>query len=926
MADVSSSGQKRIATNDGRIVINQGSNSAKVEATTKAVSPPSQGGQPGDIQKAIDRIRLLGGVVTLRNGTYIESADITIPSNVTLVGESFGGVTIAFTGPYSIKASGSSPYSTGTIALTPGSATVTGTGTSWSSNLTSGHKIKINGLPYQIANVSSDTSLILTEKYVGAPVSGLSYLAAIFADKVQLENIVIVSQAGSSGIVMQYTDLATFKNVVCPSPSVNGLTISDSARLRTDQFIIDGAGVSGIKATSTDYMNLDTTVISNCASHNVDLTSCTGVVFTSCPSNGSAGNGYNITSCSTIAWMICQSDGNDIGINLLDSSDCIFNGGDFSGNTVDGVQLSGTSSGNIINAVIARGNADYGINIVDPSCANNRITGCQLLGNGSGDINDGGTNTVIIQDANPDLTNYFNKTTDDSDDITEGISHLFLTTAERTKLSNTSGTNTGDQTLPVKATGAEIDTGTDDAKFATPKAMEDSSYIKQAYADGLIVDSIADSDTTHAPSRNAVFDALALKQPLDSDLTTIAGLTPTTDNFMVATSGAWASRTPTQARTQLGLGSVALLSTITEADITLADNTTNNFSTTKHGFVPKGTNTGKFLKDDGTWASVPGGGDALTTNPLSQFASTTSLQLKGVMSDETGSGALVFGTSPNITTPTGIVKGDVGLGSVDNTSDATKNSATADLTNKTLVSPLLKGNIDGWINPNETWTYASGAATNVGTFTIAGVDLTGKYQPGDRVKFTQTTVKYGIITKVAFSTDTTVTIYMGTDYTIANATISANYYSKEKSPQGFPMSPTKWTETLSSANDRSISSASYTSLTDALTVPIGAWRLTLKVVLVVSISQAALRSSFATLSSDASTETNPNTTIYLGLVPASATATANVASMRSEDNILLTSATTFTLMGKLNSATNASGNIYGSTVSPTVIRAISNYL
>ncbi|MBC8033806.1 MAG: hypothetical protein H7Y03_06650, partial [Chitinophagaceae bacterium] len=37
-----------------------------------------------------------------------------------------------------------------------------------------------------------------------------------------------------------------------------------------------------------------------------------------------------------------------------------------------------------------------------------------------------------------------------------------------------------------------------------------------------------------------------------------------------------------------------------------------------------------------------GGGDALVANPLSQFAVTTSLQLKGVISDETGSGALVF--------------------------------------------------------------------------------------------------------------------------------------------------------------------------------------------------------------------------------------------------------------------------------------------
>lgn len=44
-----------------------------------------------------------------------------------------------------------------------------------------------------------------------------------------------------------------------------------------------------------------------------------------------------------------------------------------------------------------------------------------------------------------DLSDYFNKTNDDADDIVEGSTHLFLTSAERTKLSNTSWTNTGDQ-------------------------------------------------------------------------------------------------------------------------------------------------------------------------------------------------------------------------------------------------------------------------------------------------------------------------------------------------------------------------------------------------------------------------------------------------------------------------------------------------
>lgn len=59
---------------------------------------------------------------------------------------------------------------------------------------------------------------------------------------------------------------------------------------------------------------------------------------------------------------------------------------------------------------------------------------------------------------------------------------------------------------------------------------------------------------------------------------------------------------------------------------------------------------GEFLKRSGsTIISAAGGsGDALTSNPLSQFAATTSAQLRGVMSDETGGGALVFAAAPSM--------------------------------------------------------------------------------------------------------------------------------------------------------------------------------------------------------------------------------------------------------------------------------------
>lgn len=64
------------------------------------------------------------------------------------------------------------------------------------------------------------------------------------------------------------------------------------------------------------------------------------------------------------------------------------------------------------------------------------------------------------------------------------------------------------------------------------------------------VDNTSDANK---PVSTATQTALDGKQPLDSDLTTIAGLTATTNNFMVANASAWASRTPAQAKTHLSL-------------------------------------------------------------------------------------------------------------------------------------------------------------------------------------------------------------------------------------------------------------------------------------------------------------------------------------------------------------------------------------
>lgn len=70
-----------------------------------------------------------------------------------------------------------------------------------------------------------------------------------------------------------------------------------------------------------------------------------------------------------------------------------------------------------------------------------------------------------------------------------------------------------------------------------------------------------------------------------------------------------------------------------------------------------GGTSGYVLSTNGSgvtsWvAASGGGGDALTANPLSQFAATTSAQLRGVLSDENGTGVALFdsATSPTFLT------------------------------------------------------------------------------------------------------------------------------------------------------------------------------------------------------------------------------------------------------------------------------------
>lgn len=83
-------------------------------------------------------------------------------------------------------------------------------------------------------------------------------------------------------------------------------------------------------------------------------------------------------------------------------------------------------------------------------------------------------------------------------------------------------------------------------------------------------------------------------------------------------------------------------------------------------------------------------------------------------------------------------------------------------------------------------TTTSRLVTLLNVFTITG-DVTAIIKKSAKVKWTQTTVKYGNVVSSAYSAPNTyVTLAINTDYLLTNAAISANYYSYLDNPAGFP--------------------------------------------------------------------------------------------------------------------------------------------
>lgn len=174
-------------------------------------------------------------------------------------------------------------------------------------------------------------------------------------------------------------------------------------------------------------------------------------------------------------------------------------------------------------------------------------------------------------------------------------------------------------------------------KFATARNINGVSF--DGTGDITISAAAAQALTIGGGLSGTSYDgSTAVTIAIDSTVVTLTGTQTLTNKTLTSP----AMTTPT-----LGVASATSIN-----KVTITAPSTGSTLTIADGKVLTASNTLTFTGTDSSSVAFGAGGTvAYQGGTLAQFASTTSAQLRGVLSDETGTGALVFADTPTIATP-----------------------------------------------------------------------------------------------------------------------------------------------------------------------------------------------------------------------------------------------------------------------------------
>jgi len=243
----------------------------------------------------------------------------------------------------------------------------------------------------------------------------------------------------------------------------------------------------------------------------------------------------------------------------------------------------------------------------------------------------------------------------------------------------------------------------------------------------------------------------------------------------------------------------------------------------------------------------------------------------------------------------------------------------------------------GWIPTSVPITFVS--ADSPSYLVSVNYNVTGTFGVGMKMKLThQSSTKNFIITQVTFTgTSTQLNLYGGADFTLnVTGAITNPSYSTQKSPFGFDTNPDKWTQSTITSDSPAITSpsaatwyggAGLSPTGPSLSIPIGVWRVSYKIVIDISITLVAITAvgSRATLSTANNSESDVEWTTAVSVSLPVGTDTQR-ATYKEEKIINLASKTTYFMNMFTGNSGVSSMTMNTAGVFRNIIKAVCAYL